>query len=91
MAALITKDLDKKIRSAIDNRRMVSEIRGRIDEATELSAGNDAVKIAIESGMNPCHDIERTKASGLVPLVWRNALSDDPHEVLDAIYPWDLA
>ncbi|MNI39091.1 hypothetical protein D3C73_932640 [compost metagenome] len=69
MATLVAKDLDEKIGRTIDDRGMPLEVRRRIDEAAQLDAGDNAVKIAFKRCIDPRHDVQRAKPGSLVALL----------------------
>ena len=59
MLAGIAEHLDHKVRSAVDDFRMVGEAWNRIDESRQLYAALDAIEVTATGLAQLCDEVER--------------------------------
>src|SRR5690348_15248365 len=91
MAAEITENVDHQIGGAIDDLRLLREIRGAVDEATEPDATQEAIEIPVERAFGDGEQVEAAEPRRFLALLERDLLAELPEESPLAIPLADLA
>ncbi len=87
----LAEECDEKIGRAVDDKRLLREVRGGVDVATDPYAPDDTVEITDESAADVREEIERTETSGLLALLDRDVAPELSDDSGSAITKWELA